>query len=122
MTTKEFPKTLENKLPDFLARIKNWNITRPCPSKNIQEGLGISEMQVREIVRHLRQSGYPIGSLSLQNEGGKYGYYYANSYKELIPTIEQLEMRVNSQLKTINKLKQIYKPESTMGLFEKEAV
>jgi biotin operon repressor len=113
---------LKDKIPDFLARIKNWNIKNPCPSKNIQAGLNISEMQVRELVRHLRQEGHPIGSLSLQNEGGKYGYYYANNYKELIPTIEQLEMRVSSQLKTIGKLKKIYSPESAISLFEREAV
>lgn len=58
-------------------------------ASDIQDATGVRPPQLRAIVNTLRKEGYPIGS-------GQDGYFYARSYRELLPTIDHLNGRVSA--------------------------
>lgn len=45
------------------------------PGRRLRDILGVSESRLHEMVNHLRQAGYPIGS-------GREGYFYIRTFGE----------------------------------------
>lgn len=46
-----------------------------APGRRLRDILGVSESRLHEMVNHLRQEGYPIGS-------GRDGYFYIRTFGE----------------------------------------
>ena len=54
-----------------------------APGRRLRDILGVSESRLHEMVNHLRQEGYPIGS-------GRDGYFYIRTFGEARETEEHL--------------------------------
>ena len=83
---------------EILASIKLRTKENPVFSHHLETSYGLSGTEIRDIVRELRREGYPIAN-------SKSGYYFANNYEEIEPTINDLESRAFSMLETVKKLK-----------------
>ena len=71
----------------------------PIYSAEIEKRTGAAGPQVRDVIRELRRSHHLIAN-------SKNGYYMAQSPGEILDTIEDLEKRALSMLKTVQGLKQ----------------
>lgn len=78
---------------DLLNIIINHAPDNPIKSAVLEEYLGIPGTQVRDLVRALRSDGENICSSSL-------GYYYSTDPKHIEATINSLERRARSEMKT----------------------
>lgn len=73
----------------ILTKIKLHKYTNPIQSKQIESEFSITGEKVREVIRILRREGQPIA-----NSGGSTeGYYFADNYHELEPTLSDLKSR-----------------------------
>jgi|GEM_PF-6202300 len=88
----------------------------PIKSKELEAEYGVSSSEIRDIVREMRELGYPITS-----SGDGYGY--AKSYEEIKPTLLHLKSRALSMLSTIKKLENNFiKPDSNPDLFRESVI
>ena len=71
----------------ILAKIRLHKQGNPILSRNLQEEFQIDNGKVCEVVRMLRREGWPIASFG----GETPGYYFAESYGELEPTINNFK-------------------------------
>jgi hypothetical protein len=105
------PAFLEELIPKFLSSMSSHPLNNPVKSKDIEEGLtkmvrkfypdkNISGSHVRQLVRHLRRKGYPIGS-------GSNGYYWAQNQEEWNEGIKNLRSRALDLLKTYQEARKI---------------
>lgn len=91
----------------FLAKLKTHTVKNPCQSFQLEARFEISGPEVRILVQELRRKGHPIANVT---PDGVKGYFYAQSYTEIEPTIRDLESRSLSMLNTIKQLKEKFYP------------
>lgn len=84
------------------AKLRLHRKENPVYSKEIENCFNITGVQVRDIIRELRREGKPVAN-------SKQGYYWARNEIELQETIEDLESRSFSMLKTIEGLRKAFK-------------
>lgn len=70
----------------------------PIVSAELERRFELSGASIRDAIRELRRKGFPIASSNS-------GYFYADNYLELEPTITDLEGRALSQLETVKLMK-----------------
>lgn len=87
----------------MLAAIKLYTKSNPVLSSVLEVNHKATGPQVRDAVRVLRREGHPIANCDN-------GYYYARSYTEIEPTLEDLNGRAMSLLKTIKCMKENFFP------------
>ena len=87
----------------LIAILKLHSATDPVTSKYIEENFRVTGPELRAIIRELRRSGHPIAN-------SPYGYFYAKTYSEIQPTIQDLEARSLSMLETVKRLKSRFFP------------
>ena len=95
----------------------------PVKSSDIESALHISGRKVREIIKELRNEGYPIMN-RVKDENGIMidAYGYARNFSDMKPTIRKLRNEANSRLITINKFMKKYGLRYQYSLqFKKEA-
>lgn len=84
----------------FLNFIRHFDSGTPAKSYTIEDRFGITSIEVRTLVRHLRRLGYPIGS-------GQQGYYIIHTREELEKTLTHLRQRKDSIERTILEMQRI---------------
>lgn len=108
---QELPEFLKELLPKFLSSLKKHTLSDPVKSYKMEAGLTsmiqkyhpgkkIAGSHIRQMVRHLRRNGYPIGS-------GSYGYYWAKDMKEWEEGIKNLRSRALDLLQTYREARKI---------------
>ena len=90
-------------LNHLLAKIRLHSKEYPIYSSVLENYFETTGPQIRDAIRQLRRAGYPIAN-------SPKGYFYAKSYAEIEPTLNDLENRALSQLETISKLKSHFFP------------
>lgn len=88
----------------LLNRVRQFKLSNPILSSELELEFNIPGFKVREMINELRQEKYPIGS-------NRSGYYWANTYQELLPTIEDLQSRIKGIKKALDGLEKSYEPE-----------
>ena len=73
----------------ILTKIRLHKRVNPILSRQLEEEFQINGVKVREIVRLLRREGQPIAS----SGGDSEGYYYADTYGDIEPTLNNLKAR-----------------------------
>lgn len=111
-----------NKYNDDMAKFEKSNLFKEkyqvlieilsfmgCKSSLLEKYLKIPGKSIRRLVRHARRCGEPIIS-------SEDGYRKAKSYKELAPTIEQLEDRGLDILVTVSSLRKCFPDENQLTI------
>lgn len=97
------PNTGERKQM-VVSMIESRTAENPIKSKEIEQSLGLTGSQVRDIVREIRQdesSGMVIGSESKKEEC-RGGYFICKTWEEYLPTREHLANRIASLNHTLS--------------------
>ncbi|HRE42312.1 MAG TPA: hypothetical protein PLG90_13380 [Ignavibacteria bacterium] len=100
---------MEDRDSKILARIMERKEHNPVYSAELEKEFKISGSEIRKIIRAFRRDGIPVAN-------SKTGYYYARNFKEIEPTIVDLEKRTLSMLSTISALKKNFE-KSQLELF-----
>ena len=74
---------------------------------SLMRDLNIDGAALRKYIRVLRREGIPIAS-------GSYGYKLADNYELIKKTVQSLECRALSMIRTANKLKQCFNIQPTL--------
>lgn len=77
-------------------KLKIHNKKNPILSSQLENEFQIAGSQVRDIIHLLRRQGLPIANAGGQSEG----YFYADNYGELEPTLIDLKSREDSMRTT----------------------
>lgn len=78
--------------------------SNPIFSKELEEIFAVKGPTLRGVIRTLRRSGEWIAE-------SEAGYYYADSFEQVEPTILDLEGRADSMYKTASAMRKAIKPE-----------
>lgn len=89
-----------------LKCVKSHNDVLPIKSEELEQLFGVKGPSIRNIIRQLRRTGHPIA------ESNK-GYYYADSFEMIRDTVEDLEGRAKSLLKTAGCLRRRFAKQSS---------
>ena len=81
----------------------------PIMSYHLEERFNLAGSEIRNIIRELRRQGKPIANCPS-------GYYWAETYREIEDTINDLEGRAFSMLETSKALKNTFK-ENQLTIF-----
>ena len=81
----------------ILVAIRYRTKENPVFSAELERAFGMTGAEVRNLIRELRREGHPIANDK--------GYYYAKSYEEFKPTLDDLEHRAESLFNTVKKFK-----------------
>ena len=92
------------------AKIKCRSIRNPILSKVLERDLDVPGAVIRDGVRALRREGVPVGACSD-------GYFMAESFAEIEPTIMDLKSRIQSLSVTAKKLGQAFNIDIQTDLF-----
>lgn len=111
MKQTEASKRFASLVISIEVKVKLHRIANPITSKAIEAEYCISGVQVREIIRLLRRQGVPIASTGGQEEG----YYYAVTYDQPEPTLQDLKSREDSL--RVTRLAMMKKFDMHEGLF-----
>lgn len=87
---------------DILKIIACGSESAPVKSYKIEESLNVKGSKVRDFVREMRREGISIAET-------KSGYYIAKSFEQIEPTINDLEGRASSMLKTAAALRKTFR-------------
>lgn len=93
------------------TKIKLHKRGNPIISKHIEEEFGISGDKVREVVRLLRRQGVPIAAAG----GIEEGYFIAETYDQIEPTI--LDLKAREESLRFTRLQMMKKFDMDEGLF-----
>jgi len=96
---------------NILERVKLHRQDSPVYSAELERLFDITGAEVRDSVRELRREGYPIANSSN-------GYYYADSFEQIRNTVEDLEGRASSMLKTASALRKTFNRNIQIPLFK----
>lgn len=93
----------------FLSVLSKHKIKEPIYSPELEKKFTISGGQVREMIHWLSVQGFPIGNTIRHSNGNTTkAYFWADSYEELAPTIQDLQSRENKIRERRLKLERIY--------------
>ncbi len=87
----------------LLAVLKLYTARNPVLSSVLEERFKAAGTQVRDAIRQLRREGHPIANCDN-------GYYYARSFSEIEPTLNDLSSRAVSMLNTVRLMKENFFP------------
>ena len=87
----------------LLAVLKLYTARNPVLSSALEERFKAAGPQVRDVIRQLRREGHPIANC-------ENGYYYARSFTEIEPTLNDLSSRAVSMLNTVRLMKENFFP------------
>lgn len=88
----------------LLAVLKLYTVKNPVLSSALEERFKAAGPQVRDAIRQLRREGHPIANC-------ENGYYYARSFSEIEPTLNDLSSRAMSLLSTVKQMKENFYPQ-----------
>lgn len=108
---------LVNIFDDFIVFMQSHKINNFVNSPKIEEQFNLSGSEVRGLVNYARRSGYPIGNTIKEGERVTKCYFWAESWDELKPTIEDLENRRNDLSTTIAELRKKFNQYDSPTLF-----
>lgn len=91
----------------ILEIIKAHSESGPVYSTEIESMLSINGPALRDTIRELRREGYPIANSHA-------GYYYADSFEQIKGTVDDLEGRAWSMIKTAVALKKTFNIQPTL--------
>ena len=111
MKQQDAQKKLARLTIAILAKIRLHKSANPILSRNLQDEFQIDNAKVCEVVRMLRREGWPIASFG----GETPGYYYADTYDQLEPTIKNFQ-QLESDLRN-TRLAMMKKFDMHEGLF-----
>lgn len=96
--------TASQKLKEgLLVVLKLYTSCNPVLSSALEERFKSAGPQVRDAIRQLRREGHPIANC-------ENGYYYARSFAEIEPTLNDLSSRAMSLLLTVKQMKENFYP------------
>ncbi len=92
------------------AVLSTHKMSNPILSVYLEKEFDCSGAEIRNQIREMRRSGVPIGACAD-------GYFWAETYSEIVPTIDDLKSRMISLSITARKLGEAFNVDIQTDLF-----